>query len=130
MIVLAVLIIDTFCALVVCLVVWFFFGASIEEWTHRRRFDGELWTRDLAADYSDWPPRLCMVDDLLARNRLNGMTSRQVVELLGPPDRNYPGFAVEYYLGPERGFLRIDSETLVIEFGSDGKVSRQKIHRD
>ena len=69
-----------------------------------------------------------MVDDLLASGRLNGMTESQVIAILGPPDSRSIGLS--YYLGPERGFIRIDSETLIVEFGADGKVSRPHIYRD
>jgi len=69
-----------------------------------------------------------MVDDLLASGRLNGMTETQVFEFLGPPDGKRLGFS--YYLGPERGFMRIDSETLIVEFSAKGTVSRARIYRD
>jgi hypothetical protein len=109
---------------------WFVFGNVVENFVHQRTFNQELWrTQNSSAYDADWPPRLCMVDDLLASGRLNGMSKRQVNELLGPPDQTQI-YRVSYYLGPERGFIRIDSETLMIEFGVDGKVSRQKIHRD
>jgi hypothetical protein len=58
-----------------------------------------------------------MVDDLLASGRLNGLTEGRVIELLGPPGGKLPGFYD--HLGPERGFIRIDSEGLLVEFGSD-----------
>jgi hypothetical protein len=82
-----------------------------------------------------WPPRLCMVDDLMVSGRLMGMSSNQVVELLGPPhDKSFPFGAVNcdihYYLGPERGFIRIDSEWLFLKFGPDGKVNRQWLYTD
>ena len=82
-----------------------------------------------------WPPRLCMVDDLLSSGRLDGLTRKQVVDLLGPPaDQNFPAGAqscdIHYYLGPERGFIRIDSEWLFITFGDDGKVNRYWLYRD
>jgi hypothetical protein len=70
-----------------------------------------------------------MVDDLLASGRLKDMTESQAIELLGPPDSKTVSFSY-YYLVPERGFIRIDSETLVVEFGMDGKVSGARIYRD
>ena len=82
-----------------------------------------------------WPPRLCMVDDLMSSGKLDGLTSQQVVELLGPPhDKSFPFGCtqcdIHYYLGPERGFIRIDSEWLFITFGKDGKVTRYWLYRD
>jgi hypothetical protein len=115
--------------LLACVVIHLFLDDKIADWANRRAFDADLWRQpDQAAPYSAWPPRLCMVDALLASGRLNGMTESQVLELLGPPDSKSVG--LNYYLGPERGFLGIDSETLVIEFGADGKVSRPRIYRD
>lgn len=108
---------------------WFLCGHVIENALHRRSFNSTIWKREvLSTTHGDWPPRLCMVDDLLASGRLNGLMEPGVVALLGPPDRKRAGYS--YYLGPERGFIRIDSETLLVEFGKDGKVSRSRIHRD
>jgi hypothetical protein len=109
---------------------WFLFGDALENFVHQRTFNQELWkTQNSSAHDADWPPRLCMVDDLLASGRLNGMSKKQVIELLGPADGTQDA-GVSYYLGPERGPFGIDSETLIIEFGEDGNVCRQEIHRD
>jgi len=74
-------------------------------------------------------------DDLIGRRILRGKTETQVIELLGRPTErmDLPGTSacqLSYYLGPERGPFGIDSETLCIEVSTDGKVSRQWIHRD
>ena len=109
---------------------WVFFGHEVKNFVHQRTFNQEVWkTQNSFAHDADWPPRLCMVDDLLASGRLTGMSKGQVIDLLGPPDGTQDA-GVSYYLGPERGLIRIDSETLMIEFGGNGKVSHQKIHRD
>lgn len=127
-------------ALVVCLPFLLFlrmaFQGPFEEWWHRRRFDAAEWRNQGVSDhFTSWPPRLCMVDDLLASGRLLGMTEGQVVRLLGPPaSKDFPFGASEcdmhYYLGPERGFMRIDSEWLFIKLDSDGRVARQWLYRD
>jgi hypothetical protein len=115
---------------------WLFGSAAIEDRWHRRGFDADLWRRQELTKFDpDWPPRLCMVDDLLARRILYGKTEAQVIELLGPPtDRMVlPGRStceISYFLGPERGPFGIDSEALCLEIGTDGRVSRQWIHRD
>jgi hypothetical protein len=112
------------------------FSSLIDDWRHRRAFDVDLWRRQEVSQHDPhWPPRLCMVDDLLARGQLCGKTETQVVELLGlPTDKmvlpGTTGCQISYYLGPERGPFGIDSEALCIAFGTDGKVSRQWIHRD
>lgn len=115
---------------------WLFGSEAIKDRWHRRAFDAALWRRQELTKYDpQWPPRLCMVDDLIGRRVLRAKTEAQVIELLGPPtDRMVlPGTSacqLSYYLGPERGPFGIDSETLCIEVGTDGKVSRPWIHRD
>ena len=126
--------------------IWCFFGSSIDNWLHQRKFDTVLWKADIWDNkkkqyiYDDaWPPRLCMADDLMASSRLLGMTKSQVIDLLGPPDQKsdfignrqrFIGATFSYYLGPERGFIRIDSEALILEFDADDKVSSQYIYQD
>lgn len=107
-----------------------------EDLYHRRDFDAALWRDETLVDHDVmWPPRLCMVDDLLASGRLIGLTREEVVELLGPPEE--PGFPlgavdcdVFYHLGPERGFLSIDSEWLFLALDQQGRVHRAWIYRD
>ncbi len=114
-------------------VIWFTCGDRIDNFLHQQSFDSKSWKKQESFEYYDnWPPRLCMVDDLLASGRLEGMTESQVIELLGPPGSRDEGkhLGFSYYLGPERGFVRIDSESLVIEFDKEGKVRDSRIHRD
>ena len=58
-----------------------------------------------------------MVDSLLDRRVLNGKTRAEIVELLGEPDeaRAFTGYDMVWWLGPERGFISIDSEWLWID---------------
>ena len=72
-----------------------------------------------------------MVDDLLARYELVGMTRAAVDELLGvPPDTAYfTDFDYVYWLGRERGFISIDSEWLCLDF-EDGVVVDARLMRD
>ena len=63
--------------------------------------------------------RTQIVDDLLERYELVGMTDNKVVSLLGKPgtDASYnPEDRYVYRLGNERGLFAIDSEWLVIDF--------------
>src|ERR1700679_1368054 len=131
-------------SLPVIAVVWFLLRSDIDNWLHQRKFDAALWKADVWNKTTKrypydglWPPRLCMVDDLMASKRLPGMTKSEVVDLLGPPDHktDFVGkrqrsieATFSYYLGPERGFIRIDSETLILEFDIDDKVSREYIY--
>jgi hypothetical protein len=117
-------------------VLWLFGSEAVKDRWHRRPFDADLWRRQKFTKYDpDWPPRLSMADDLIGRRILIGMTEVQVIGFLGTPtDRMIlPGTStceISYYLGPERGPFGIDSETLCIHVGTDGRVSRSWIHRD
>jgi hypothetical protein len=107
------------------------YGPVIADLLHRRDFDASVWRRNERAD-ALWPTRLTMVDDLLAKDRLRGLSRDSVDRLLGPRDStNYwTDWDLVYWLGPERGLLRIDSEWLVVRFGPDGRVSEYRIVRD
>lgn len=117
-------------------VLWMTGSEVLQDWRHRRAFDADLWRRQELFKYDrQWPPRLCMADDLISRRIVLGKTEAQVLALLGrPTDRmttaGTSACRLSYYLGPERGPFGIDSETLCIEVGMDGKAGRQWIHRD
>jgi len=69
--------------------------------------------------------RGCMVDDLLDRHELRGMTRAQVIELIGEPDatRDLPEYDLVYWLGPERGLIGTDSEYLVMKVDKANRVT-------
>jgi hypothetical protein len=73
-----------------------------------------------------------MADRLIAYDTLLGKTRAEVVELLGepPPTGYFSNWDLVYWLGPERGFIRIDSEWLVLRLGADGRVADNRIVRD
>lgn len=105
----------------------------VGDWIHDRTFNVELWrNQDDTAQRSMWPPRLCMVDDLLRKHDFKGMSREQVVALIGEPDKTeyFKDWDMVYWLGPERGFIRIDSEWLVLKLDSKDKVSDYRIARD
>lgn len=102
-------------AIIIFLMVSFAVVPVIEDYAHRRDFDSELWRSQEENDVSEWPMRLCMVDDLIGKGILDGRTREEVVELLGPPTWDYAGNAgFCYLLGPGRGVFGIDCETFVI----------------
>jgi hypothetical protein len=94
-----------------------------------RTFDAVAWRQVQRADDET---RLQMVESLLRSGRLNGLTRAQAVALLGPPDGGdyFSDWDLVYWLGPERGMIRIDSEWLVIRFDQHGRVSQYKVARD
>ena len=94
-----------------------------------RAFDPVAWRDDSQVQEG---VRLSMADWLIARGALLGKTRAEVVELLGePPPTNYfSDWDMVYWLGPERGFLSIDSEWLVLRLAQDGRVMDNQIVRD
>lgn len=105
---------------------------TLENHTMTAPFDSARWkARALDGDLQ-WPTRLRMIDDLLRRQRLVGADRATVERLLGPPDDTpyFKDWSMVYWLGPERGHIRIDSEWLVIRLDDKGVVSEAKIARD
>lgn len=77
--------------------------------------------------------RVYMVDDLLTHYKLSGKTREEIVHLLGDPTETWyfkEDNNIVYYLGNERGLIRIDSEWLVIWFNDDDKVIKNRIKTD
>jgi hypothetical protein len=93
-----------------------------------RHFDVALWKNSATTS----SVRLRMADDLVNSKKLNGLTRQEVLTLLGEPPKTeyFKEYELAYYLGPERGFMSIDSEWLVLKFGPDGRISRAAIARD
>ncbi len=108
---------------------WFFFGDTIQEHLRRRPFDAAVWKgeKTLTNDV-----RIRMVDDLLRRHSFRGMTREQLTGIVGEPDKTeyFKDWDLVYWLGPERGFMSIDSEWLVFRFDRQKKVTDHRIVRD
>ena len=120
--------------LVIASPVFILFGTlasgEIEERTHRVAFDSAVWKASL--ERQDDPIRLRMVDDLLRRYRLRGMREDELIALLGKPPKTdyFSGYQIIYWLGPERGFISIDSEWLAVRVGPNQRVIDARIVRD
>jgi hypothetical protein len=101
------------------LLVWFIADGMFRTTT----FNSPVWKTNSTAD-TDWPARLRMVDDLLNKHDLHGRRRSEIVALLGPPDETdkWADWDLVYWLGPERGFIRIDSEWLVFKLGTNDEV--------
>jgi len=106
-------------------------GPAVNDYRHRATFDTSRWRGNARADPM-YPARLTMIDDLLERRLLEGATRDSVAQLLGPRDSTayFGDWELVYWLGPERGLIRIDSEWLVVAFGPDGRVTTARIVRD
>ncbi|MGB3308571.1 MAG: hypothetical protein WBA86_02425 [Nodosilinea sp.] len=105
-----------------------------KEWQHCRgytQFNSARWN-DLTLRSSPSYVRLCMVDDLVAKFILLGRTQAGVIELLGTPDpqNGFADYDMVYALGPERSFISIDYEWLVIKLDVAGHVESAEIVTD
>jgi len=86
-------------------------------------FDAERWRREPATlDHSS--VRLRMVDDLLDQSILTGLARKEVIHLLGNPERTdyFSDWDLVYVLGPECGFISVDYEWLLIRLDESGHV--------
>src|SRR5262245_45306517 len=95
-------------------------------------FDEASWRQGQTAVTNQNAPRLPSADGLLASGILNGKPKEEVLNILGPvTDTNkFADHGLVYWLGPERGFISIDSEWLVIDFDSSGRVSKATLVQD
>jgi hypothetical protein len=103
-----------------------------ENYAHRAKFESAGWSSESRDQTSLWPTRLRMIDDLVASKRLDGLQRGDVTALLGPADKTdyFTDWDLVYWLGPERGLIRIDSEWLVLRFDESGRVAEYRVARD
>lgn len=121
----------TLFAIVVVAVCLFASWPSIDSKLKSKRFDSLTWNQN--KEDVMWPNRLRMVDNLIASRLLIGKSRSEIVSILGPDDKNsgyFKDWHSVYQLGPERGFIRIDSEWLVINFDLKGQCLEAIIKRD
>jgi hypothetical protein len=90
-------------------------NTSLIEIVSRGSFDSGAWKK---AANTDDPIRIKMVDDLMQTHQLVGMSRPQIDAMLGVPDKTsyFSAYDYVYWLGPERGFISIDSEWLGVRF--------------
>ena len=95
------------------------------------QFSPEAWQRNERRVLTG-APRIDMVNDLLSEHALVGRTHSEAVALLGEPEDTdyFADFDMVYWLGPERGFISIDSEWLVLRLGEDGRVTERRVVSD
>lgn len=97
-----------------------------------QEFDQKLWENSGDLSRGSPYPRLAMADRLIAEGALGSKSRGAIIGMLGePPETGYfRDWDLVYWLGPERGFMGIDSEWLVIRFDTEGHVAEYKIVRD
>ncbi|MEW5736588.1 MAG: hypothetical protein AB1921_17220 [Thermodesulfobacteriota bacterium] len=95
-------------------------------------FDAAVWRTGEEAGFSADAPRLRMADWLLGTGVLLGKTRHEIEGMLGPVTKTdyFDNYDMVYWLGPERGLIRVDSEWLVFRLDAAGRVSRALIVRD
>lgn len=115
--------------LVVALGSWL--GCSSQSEAPVSKFDSKSWKDPAQFDQEPFPRRT-MADDLVGDRALQGKTRAEVIELLGEPTQTeyFRDWDVVYWLGPQRGFLAMDSEWLVIRLDESGRVREAKITTD
>jgi len=90
--------------------------------TAKTKFDSVVW-KDTSKIYYKPYVRRHMAGDLLSSGILNGISKRDVRQLLGKPESDL-GDRYHYFLRPD-GWG--DAEVLAIDFNTYGRVNRAKI---
>jgi hypothetical protein len=103
--------------------------AGWRSWYAGQPFDPAAWQDPARVEQG---VRLGMADRLVVRGTLRGKTRAEVIELLEEPTETgkFSDWDLVYWLGPERGFISIDSEWLVLRFGPEGRVTECRMVRD
>jgi hypothetical protein len=116
-------------ALLAGAIAWFTFGDSVQESLNRRDFDPIEWQDQRSITNG---VRILMVDDLLRRHSFKGMAREQVTAIIGQPTKTeyFKDWGMVYWLGPERGYISIDSEWLVFRLDNQNKVTKVRVARD
>lgn len=100
-------------------------------------FDRDTWrkgerlsTRGSSSD--GVAPRILMAEGLVRKRALLGKRRAEIEDMLGPPsDVGYfRTYDLVYWLGLERGFMRIDSEWLVVRLDATGTATEARIVND
>ena len=99
-------------------------SAMYKDWKSRLPFDSLVWKESLIKE-SDEPVRLRMIDDLLRKRTLVGISRSEVISLLGTPPLTeyFRYYDLVYWLGPERRLFGIDSEWLAVKFDGENRVA-------
>jgi len=94
-------------------------------------FDSTAW-KDLEQIQREPYARRTMADELTSHRGLDGKSRAEVRELLGEPTETeyFSDWDLVYWLGPQRGFIAVDSEWLVIRFDDSDQVAEYTVKSD
>lgn len=109
--------------------IYIFGGPTITYYLTRREFNSADWKNEVSDREN--PVRLRMVEDLLDRYSLVGMSKSEIDTLLGVagPSLYFKGYDYVYWLGPEISFISLDSEWLALKMEND-TIIEARILRD
>lgn len=113
------------------------YGHYYTQWeeSHDIAFDLERWhngSRAMVNQHQEARYRISMYRDFIARQPWRGKTIVQLEAWLGKPD-HFPfpdGWDFNYWLGPQRGPLKVDSAWLCFKFDADGKAIDARMLQD
>lgn len=93
-------------------------------------FVASLWHSSLQG--TTFNVRHRIADGLELTGRLNGKTKAEVLELLGipPPTDKFEEHGLVYALGPERSWISLDYEWLLVDFDTSGRASNVTVVSD
>jgi hypothetical protein len=93
-------------------------------------FVASLW--HVSLDGTTFNTRYRVADGLEFTGRLMGMTRSEVLGLLGPPPPTdkFEDHGLVYVLGPERGWISLDYEWLLVDFDPAGRASTVRVVSD
>jgi hypothetical protein len=89
-------------------------------------FDPAKWKDDAMAEEG---VRIRMIDDLLSKYKLQGMSRAEIVGLLGESDdkTGWGDWNMVYCLGPERSWISLDQEWLLLRLDKEQKVTEFEV---
>lgn len=90
------------------------------------------WNDGLKGRGENWHVRHRMAEWMLISHSLTGLARPEVVSRLGEPEPTdyFKEWSMVYMLGPERRFMSIDSEWLVLRLDEAGRVTEIRIVND
>ena len=103
---------------------------AYKDYTNRMEFDSRTWKHHNTSKQE--PQRIRMIDSLLEHKDLIGMHYSDIIDLLGQPEDTayFKNWDMVYWLGPERGYISIDSEWLVLRYDQNKTITEYRVVTD